>query len=317
MSDEDLFAVPARARRTDPPTSHRAAREVTPHTDNIRAEVERWALGRGAEGFIDEELSAAFDAADSSSYRTRRAELTWPGVIVDSGRHRMNSNARQCMVWMHRSFRGQYAARKAADARRTAAGPRQPAGRRRRMTDASTKGARAGCRIERNGGAYPKSPRAAAARKKRLGTRIRACVLIWKRVTRFHVEGGTYDRLHLKPFRAPSSTETQPAVRVCPNCAASFAAGGRGLGKTFCSKDCRVAFNNRAKAEGAVMSALVKCWLANRHAKPGTREAELCRRARAELTEIGRMFHGRGRRSRPPAGCGLRGNAAGQRHTLH
>lgn len=84
--------------------------------------------------------------------------------------------------------------------------------------------------------------------------------------------------------------ENQPAVRVCPNCGNGFAAGGRGLGKTFCSKDCRMAFNNRAKAEGAVMSALVKCWLANRHAKPGSREAELCRQARAELTEIGRMF---------------------------
>lgn len=81
-----------------------------------------------------------------------------------------------------------------------------------------------------------------------------------------------------------------PAPRQCPNCAVTFPAGGRGLGKTFCSKDCRVAFNNRAKAEGAVMVALVKCWTLNRHAKPGTREAELCRQARTELTEIARLF---------------------------
>lgn len=104
---EDLFTVPARARNTDPETSHRAAREVTPHTDNIRAEVERWALGRGAEGFIDEELSAAFDATDVSSYRTRRGELTQANTIVDTGRRRPNSNMRQCIVWMHRNFRGQ------------------------------------------------------------------------------------------------------------------------------------------------------------------------------------------------------------------
>jgi hypothetical protein len=62
------------------------------------------------------------------------------------------------------------------------------------------------------------------------------------------------------------------------------------MGKVFCSKDCRVAFNNRAKAEGAVMVALVKAWTLNRHAKPGTREADICRRARSELTEIARMF---------------------------
>lgn len=79
-------------------------------------------------------------------------------------------------------------------------------------------------------------------------------------------------------------------ARLCPNCGHDVPAGGRGLGRTFCSKDCRVAFNNRAKAEGAVIIALAKCWTANRHAKPDTREADLCRRARSELTEILRMM---------------------------
>lgn len=95
----------------------------------------------------------------------------------------------------------------------------------------------------------------------------------------------TTDTLSCAPAPVPAASE-----RVCPNCNTSFPAGGRGLGKTFCSKDCRVAFNNRAKAEGAVMAALVKCWVQNRHAKPGSREAELCRRARGELTEMARMF---------------------------
>ena len=85
---------------------------------------------------------------------------------------------------------------------------------------------------------------------------------------------------------APAAAVT----RQCPNCAVTFPAGGRGMGKVFCSKECRVAFNNRAKAEGAVMCALVKAWTLNRHAKPGTREAEICRKARSELTEIARMF---------------------------
>jgi hypothetical protein len=83
---------------------------------------------------------------------------------------------------------------------------------------------------------------------------------------------------------------SQPCVKVCPNCGSEFPAGGRGLGKRFCSSSCRTSFANRQKAEGAVMASLVKCWLANRHAKPDTREAELCRKARAELTEVGRMF---------------------------
>lgn len=103
--DEDLFARPV-ARRTDPGTSHQAARAVTPAADTIREDVERWARGRGANGFIDEELSAAFDATDSSSYRTRRAELTVAGMIVDSRRRRNNSNMRQCIVWVHRSCAG-------------------------------------------------------------------------------------------------------------------------------------------------------------------------------------------------------------------
>lgn len=102
MSDEDLFSKPV-ARRTDPDTSHQAARAVTPAADTIRAEVEAFALKAGPDGFIDEELSAAFDAADSSSYRTRRGELTQAGEIVDSRRRRLNSHARQCIVWVHRA----------------------------------------------------------------------------------------------------------------------------------------------------------------------------------------------------------------------
>lgn len=80
------------------------------------------------------------------------------------------------------------------------------------------------------------------------------------------------------------------ATRVCPNCSVTFPKGGRGMGKTFCTPACRTAFNNRAKSEGAVIVALAKCWTLNRHAKPGTREAELCRKSRSELTEILRMM---------------------------
>lgn len=102
MTDDDLFNAPV-ARRTDPETSWGAAKVVAPVADNIREAVELFALKAGPTGFIDEELSAHFAATDSSSYRTRRAELTHAGEIVFSGRYRMNSNEQRCMVWVHRT----------------------------------------------------------------------------------------------------------------------------------------------------------------------------------------------------------------------
>jgi hypothetical protein len=90
------------------------------------------------------------------------------------------------------------------------------------------------------------------------------------------------------PVAGDSATEARE--RVCPNCGTKFPAGGRGLGKVHCSKACRVQFNNRAKAEGAVIVALVKAHHQLRHAKPGTREAEVCSMARRELAEITRML---------------------------
>jgi hypothetical protein len=83
------------------------------------------------------------------------------------------------------------------------------------------------------------------------------------------------------------------ASRTCPGCRSSFAPGGRGLGKQFCSDKCRTGFHNRMKAEGAPIAALVKAWNATRHAKPGTREAEICSFARRELTQIAQHFNER------------------------
>lgn len=96
----------------------------------------------------------------------------------------------------------------------------------------------------------------------------------------------------------PITTETTPATvpaatKACPSCRAQFAPGGRGLGKQFCSDACRTGFHARAKAEGGPMVALVKAWNATRHAKPGTREAEICRFARSELTALAAHFNGR------------------------
>lgn len=89
---------------------------------------------------------------------------------------------------------------------------------------------------------------------------------------------------------------------ICPNCGDGFTPGGRGLGKRFCSPSCRRLFHNRAKGEGAVVSALVKAWVETRHAERGSEAAKVCREARRELTEIAAILIDRDRAAgRPPA----------------
>jgi hypothetical protein len=90
-----------------------------------------------------------------------------------------------------------------------------------------------------------------------------------------------------------TTSAAQDCCKVCPGCGSSFAAGGRGLGKGFCTDACRTGFHARMKQEGGPMVALVKAWNATRHAKPGTREAEICRFARSELTAIASHFNDR------------------------
>lgn len=96
------------------------------------------------------------------------------------------------------------------------------------------------------------------------------------------------------PTTTETTATTAPAAsKTCPGCRAQFAPGGRGMGKQFCSDTCRTAHHARAKAEGAVIAQLAKAWNATRHAKPGTREADICRYARSELTAICQHFNER------------------------
>lgn len=89
----------------------------------------------------------------------------------------------------------------------------------------------------------------------------------------------------------PKNAPADATFKICPNCGDEFPAGGRGLGKVFCSAPCRSAFNQRMKAEGAVMAAIVKAWHLGRHAKPDTVEAEVCSYARTQLAEIARVMN--------------------------
>lgn len=74
------------------------------------------------------------------------------------------------------------------------------------------------------------------------------------------------------------------------------------MGKRFCTDDCREKFHARAKGEGAAAIKLVKAWVGTRHAPPGTREAEICRTARRELTQLAEVLIQRDRvNGRAPA----------------
>ena len=79
---------------------------------------------------------------------------------------------------------------------------------------------------------------------------------------------------------------TTPATCKCPGCGAPFAPGGRGQGKRFCSDTCRRRFHAATVSDGQVLAPLVQAWIKTRHAKPGTRNAEICRYARQQIAEI-------------------------------
>ena len=97
------------------------------------------------------------------------------------------------------------------------------------------------------------------------------------------------------------TTQEATNQRPCPGCGGAVPEGTRGPAKTFCSQTCRQGFNNRMKAEGAPIAALVKAWTLTRHAKPGTREAEVCRYARSQLTQIAGDFNERDQNERRPS----------------
>lgn len=93
---------PPRARQSDPRTSKAAAESITERSaESIRARV----LGtlRMYGGCTDEDLVAKFAALNlpgtPSGIRTRRAELTDAGLVVDSGETRELASGRAGIVW--------------------------------------------------------------------------------------------------------------------------------------------------------------------------------------------------------------------------
>lgn len=89
----------SRARRTDPATSHEAARAITPDLTAIQRRVLRFAQRRGGEGFTDLDLEHLM-GDHGSTFRTRRRELVDRGMVRDTGAtRRPEGRARRFIVW--------------------------------------------------------------------------------------------------------------------------------------------------------------------------------------------------------------------------
>ncbi len=89
---------------------------------------------------------------------------------------------------------------------------------------------------------------------------------------------------------------------LCPNCGNEVEPGGRGLGRIFCQAKCRLEFNARMKARGAVLAPYIQAQTQTRHAKAGSTAAAVCAYARSEITQIGAIFNDEDREAgRPPA----------------
>ena len=85
-------------RRGDPATSRAAAVSVLDTLPTIQQAVYVYAYAQGAKGFTDEQMLSYFNST-SSTYRTRRAELTRMGLIVDTGRTQTLSTGRKAIIW--------------------------------------------------------------------------------------------------------------------------------------------------------------------------------------------------------------------------
>ena len=91
----------ARARSTDPDTSHEAARSIGEMTGKRQAVLDIIrAIGRGTdEDIIDAYHSSTAPQQSASGIRTRRAELTLMGLVVDTGERKVRSSGRGAIVW--------------------------------------------------------------------------------------------------------------------------------------------------------------------------------------------------------------------------
>lgn len=89
-------------RRPDHATSIKAAGKVRKFT--LRETVEQYARDVMREGFIDDDLKAAWPGKPESSLRKRRTELAQENRILDTGLTRTNRFGHEEIVWVHRNY---------------------------------------------------------------------------------------------------------------------------------------------------------------------------------------------------------------------
>lgn len=96
---EELPLFEAATRRNDHATSVDASEAVKPITAKIALAVLRFAWAAGPDGFIDDDLKAAWPDSPESSYRKRRTELAAQGYLVTNKDERPNRNKRNELIW--------------------------------------------------------------------------------------------------------------------------------------------------------------------------------------------------------------------------
>jgi hypothetical protein len=99
----DLFehADEARARDTDPDTSHEAAESLSPRLRQLQEDVLMYAAGESPFGFTHIDLNNHFRTT-SSTYRTRCSELVDKGYVADSGDRKAygpDGKGRRHVIW--------------------------------------------------------------------------------------------------------------------------------------------------------------------------------------------------------------------------
>ncbi|MFO0271519.1 MAG: hypothetical protein ACK53W_13410 [Gemmatimonadota bacterium] len=102
MTQTDLFAPRTRHRRNDRPTAVIAAYGTIEFKTTIQRTVFQELMAAGPVGLTDEELTDRLRMRGSTA-RTRRAELTTMGHVVENGRRPLASG-REGTVWIARVY---------------------------------------------------------------------------------------------------------------------------------------------------------------------------------------------------------------------
>ena len=94
------FDVPARARNTDPATSHEAAESLNAkHLSDLQALVLAWFRKYGPGTDEQLERHECFAKLAPSTARKRRSDLLEMGLLKDTGKRELNSRGRSMVVW--------------------------------------------------------------------------------------------------------------------------------------------------------------------------------------------------------------------------